>query len=198
MPRSSVYRAFKRLITNTDCRCALVIVVATVVFMGPALCPGYTLLPLALEGGIAPWNKQVYLPNQNLLLSDPFYQYYPFRNLIAQSLRQGELALWNPYIFSGHPMMGDLLTQTFYPPNILGGLLFPLARVWVFLIWGHLAITGLFMYGYVRLMGLRPVSALFGALAWTFNAVTVVWLETPHFLSTIAWLPGVFGYSASA
>jgi hypothetical protein len=192
MPRSSVYRAFKRLITNTDCRCALVIVVATVVFMGPALCPGYTLLPLALEGGIAPWNKQVYLPNQNLLLSDPFYQYYPFRNLIAQSLRQGELALWNPYIFSGHPMMGDLLTQTFYPPNILGGLLFPLARVWVFLIWGHLAITGLFMYGYVRLMGLRPVSALFGALAWTFNAVTVVWLETPHFLSTIAWLPGVF------
>jgi len=150
------------------------------------------LLPLGLEGGIAPWNKQVYQPNQNLLLSDPFYQYYPFRNLIAESLREGKFILWNPYIFGGHPMMGDLLAQTFYPPNILGALLFPLARAWVFLIWGHMGMTGVLMYGYLRSMSLKPTSALLGAIAWMLNAVTIVWLETPHFLSTIAWLPGIF------
>jgi len=147
---------------------------------------------LDLEAGIAPWDTQIHQQLQNWLLSDPFYQYYPFRNLIAESLRQGGFILWNPYIFGGHPMMGDVLAQTFYPPNIVGMLLFPLARAWVFLIWGHMAMTGALMYGYLRHVKLRPAVALFGAIAWMLNAVTVVWLETPHFLSTVAWLPGIF------
>ncbi|MFQ6101855.1 MAG: YfhO family protein [Anaerolineae bacterium] len=162
------------------------------IFLAPALRPGYTLLPLGLEAGIAPWNKQVYQQAQNLLLSDPFYQYYPFRNVIAESLRQGRFILWNPYVFSGHPMLGDVMTQTFYPPNLLGALLFPLARAWVFLIWGHMGMTGLLMYGYLRHLSLRPASALFGATIWMFNSVAVVWLEAPQFLSTSAWLPGIF------
>jgi hypothetical protein len=184
---------FGRLaLSRSDILRAAILLALSVLFLAPALRPGYTMLPLGLEAGIAPWNKQVYQQAQNLLLSDPFYQYYPFRNLIAESLRQGEFILWNPYIFGGQPMMGDVLAQTFYPPNIVGALLFPLARVWVFLIWGHMAMTGLLMYGYLRHLSLRPTSALFGAVAWMFNAVIIVWLETPHFLSTIAWLPGVF------
>jgi len=176
---------------RNDALCLVTILALATLFLAPALRPGYTLLPLGLESGIAPWNKQVYQQAQNLLLSDPFYQYYPFRNVIAESLREGRFILWNPYVFSGHPMLGDVMTQTFYPPNIVGALLFPLARAWVFLIWGHLGMTGALMYAYLRSMSLRPVNALFGAIIWMFNAVTVVWLETPQFLSTIAWLPGI-------
>jgi hypothetical protein len=175
-----------------DALCLAAILVLATIFLAPALRPGYTLLPLGLESGIAPWHKQVSQQTQNPLLSDPFYQYYPFRNLIAQSLRQGNLILWNPYIFAGQPMLGDVVAQTFYPPNILGAWLFPLARAWVFLIWGHLGLTGLLMYAYLRHMALRPVCALFGASAWMLNAVIVVWLETPCFLASVAWLPGIF------
>lgn len=177
---------------RSDALCIAAILILATLFLAPALRPGYTLLPLDLEAGIAPWDTQIHQQLQNWLLSDPFYQYYPFRNLIAESLRQGGFILWNPYIFGGHPMMGDVLAQTFYPPNIVGMLLFPLARAWVFLIWGHMAMTGALMYGYLRHVKLRPAVALFGAIAWMLNAVTVVWLETPHFLSTVAWLPGIF------
>jgi len=192
MRRSDLCRALTRLVTNPDFLCVLAIAAATVVFLGPALRPGYTLLPLALEGGIAPWNKQVFLPNSNLLISDPFYFDYPYRHLIAQSLRQGTFLLWTPHVFSGHPIMGDVLAQPFYPPNVIGAFLPTFARAWVFLIWGHMMLTGLLMYGYLRQMVLRPVSALLGAVAWMFNATIVVWLEEPAFLSTIAWLPGIF------
>jgi hypothetical protein len=48
------------------------IVALATLFLLPALLPGHTLLPLGLEGGIAPWNKQVDRQAQNLLLSDPF------------------------------------------------------------------------------------------------------------------------------
>jgi hypothetical protein len=182
----------KSSLSRGDVLCLLAILGLATLFLAPALRPGYTLLPLGLESGIAPWHKQVDQQPQNPLLSDPFYQYYPFRHLITESLRRGEFALWNPYILGGHPMMGDLLAQTFYPPSIVGSLLLPLARAWVFLIWGHLWMTGVLMYGYLRHISLRSASALFGAIAWMFNAAIVVWLESPHFLSTIAWLPGIF------
>jgi len=179
-------------LAQSDILCLVAILALSALFLTPALRPGYTLLPLGLEAGIAPWNQQVHQQSQNPLLSDSFYQYYPFRNLAAGSLRQGEFILWNPYIFGGHPVLGDVMAQTFYPPNIVGALLFPLARAWVFLIWGHMGITGILMYGYLRYMSLRPASALFGAIAWMFNTVAVVWLEAPQFLSAIAWLPGIF------
>ena len=34
-------------------------------------------------------------------------------------LEQGSLPLWNPYAFSGMPLLGDAQTAMFYPPNWL-------------------------------------------------------------------------------
>jgi len=182
----------RRCLDRNDILCLISILMLATIFLSPALRPGYTLLPLGLEAGIAPWNKQVDQQVKNLLISDPFYFDYPYRSLSAQSLRRGELLLWTPYVFGGHPIMGDVLAQPLYPPNFIGALLSPFARAWVFLIWGHLVVTGLLMYGYLRQARLRPISALFGAVAWMFNATIVVWLEEPAFLGTIAWLPGIF------
>ncbi len=175
-----------------DLLCVLGIVLLATLFLAPALRPGYTLLPLGLESGIAPWHKQVTQQAQNPLLSDPFYIFYPNRHSFTTSLRQGTYPLWNPYIFSGHPVMGDTNAQTFYPPNALAALFLSAARALPILAWFHLVLTGVSMFALLRVLDLRRPPALFGAVAWMLNGNAVVWLENPQRLGTLAWLPALF------
>jgi hypothetical protein len=177
-----------------DVLCLAAILVLATLFLAPALRPGYTLLPLGLERGIAPWHKQVTQHAKNLLLSDPFYTFYPRRYFFTASLQRCASAypLWNPHIFSGHPVMGDTAAQTFYPLNLVAALFLSAARALPILAWFHLTLTGFSMFAFLRFLRLRPGSALFGAVAWMLNGNTVVWLENPHRLSTLAWMPAVF------
>jgi len=175
-----------------DVLSVVAVVALATVFLAPALRPGYTLLPLGLESKIAPWHGRVTQPVKNPLLSDPFYTFYPRRLFFTASLRQGIYPLWNPFIFSGHPVMGDTAAQTFYPPNAVTALFLSAARALPVLAWFHLMLTGVSMLGFLRLLRLRPGPALFGAVGWMLNSNAVVWLENPHRLSTLAWLPTVF------
>ncbi|MGD8244615.1 MAG: hypothetical protein PVI63_05415, partial [Anaerolineae bacterium] len=142
------------------------LVLLATIFLAPALRPGYTLLPLGLEAGIAPWHKQVTQQVQNPLLSDPFYTFYPRRHFFTTALQQGTYPLWNPYIFSGHPVLGDTAAQTFYPPNVLAAVFLSAARALPVLAWFHLGLTGVCMFAFPRLLSLGPHPALFGAVAW--------------------------------
>ncbi|MGD2177647.1 MAG: hypothetical protein PVG71_07480, partial [Anaerolineae bacterium] len=175
-----------------DVLCMLGIVLLATLFLAPALRPGYTLLPLGLEGGIAPWHKQVTQQAQNPLLSDPFYTFYPRRHFFTASLQHGTYPLWNPYIFGGYPVMGDTAAQTFYPPSALAAMFLSAARALPVLASFHLVLTGVSMFAFLRVVSLRRHPALFGAVAWMLNGNTVVWLENPHRLSTLAWLPALF------
>ncbi|MEE9617190.1 MAG: YfhO family protein [Anaerolineae bacterium] len=177
---------------HSDLLCLFIIVILAALFLSPALQPGYTLLPLGVEGGIAPWHKQVTQQAKNLLLSDPFYTFYPRRYFFTTSLRHGVYPLWNPYVFAGHPVVGDTAAQTFYPPNLVAALFLSAARAVPTLAWFHLILTGFSMFAFLRLLHLQPGTALFGTVAWMLNGNTVVWLENPHRLSTLAWMPAIF------
>src|SRR5262245_30964962 len=48
---------------------------------------------------------------------DVQYYFYPYHALPAVLAARGELPLWNPYAFSGMPLLGDGQTAMFYPPN---------------------------------------------------------------------------------
>jgi hypothetical protein len=185
-------RTLRFALDRGDRLCLLVIVLLSTAFLAQALRPGYTLLPLGVESWIAPWHKQVSQLAKNILLSDPFYTFYPRRHFFTTMLRSGTFPLWNPYVFSGHPVLGDTAAQTFYPPNIVAALFLPAARALPILAWFHLTLTGISMFGFLRLLRVRPGPALLGAVAWMLNGSTVVWLENPHRLSTLAWMPAIF------
>jgi hypothetical protein len=89
-------------------------------------------------------------------------------------------------------VVGDTAAQTFYPPNLLAAQLLSAARALPVLAWFHLTFTGLTMFAFLRLLGLGPGPSLFGAVAWMLNGDAIVWLENPHRLSTLAWMPAVF------
>jgi hypothetical protein len=46
-------------------------------------------------------------------------RFYPYHALTSALVAHGELPLWNPYAFSGIPLLGDGQTAMFYPPNWL-------------------------------------------------------------------------------
>ncbi len=149
-------------------------------------------VPLNLESAYLPWHGQVFEPPQNLLISDMFHIFYPGRLYLTESLRQGSLPLWNPYIFSGHPLLGDTNIPNYYPPNLLAALILDPAQALPVLAWLHVILSGTLMYLFLRTLTLRPGVALLGSIPWMLSEFTVVWLESPDKLSTMAWMPGMF------
>src|SRR5512142_1782075 len=54
-------------------------------------------------------------PGQALDGKDLPAMFYPLQEYIQQTLRSGELPLWNPHQFIGHPIVGNPHAALFYP-----------------------------------------------------------------------------------
>ena len=78
-------------------------------------------------------------------LTDLARQFVYWRDFGFSQLKQGNLALWNPYIFSGAPYFGGFQSALLYPPNWFY-LILPLSKAINFGIALHvfLAIDGYF------------------------------------------------------
>jgi len=171
---------------------ALLLGVVAALLLNRALLPGYTLLPLDLIQTIAPWDGLDLGPLANPLISDPFYSFYTRRHFLTQAVQAGQIPLWNPYIMTGTPTIANPNFQPFYLPNLLTALVLPAKDALPWLAWGHLALTGLLTFAFLRRHRLHWLAAVLGGGAWMLNGYTIVWLENPHRLSTVAWLPGLF------
>ncbi len=157
-----------------------------------SLLPQYTLVPLEIIQDIKPWDHLALGPRANRLIIDPFFIFYPNRALQTASILGGRLPFWNPYLFTGTPVIADPNFQPFYLPNLLASLVLPVHLALPWLAWIHLTLSGMLMYLFLRKRSLHWLAASLGGGVWLLNGYLVVWLENPHRLSTAAWLPGVF------
>ncbi len=137
-----------------------------------------------------------YLPIllQNFFLwEDALVAWYPLRSLLATSIRSGKFILWNPYVFSGLPFVGDVQNTAFYPFSVIlllfirnGKLSYLAFELIVFL---HNLIAGLFTYLYLRDLKLKKISAFLGGLSFIlggFLAIRVIQLPVHN---SFSWLP---------
>jgi hypothetical protein len=118
-------------------------------------------------------------------------QFYPWETLAARLARAGELPLWNPYAGNGAPLLANLQSAVFYPPNWLY-LFVPVESGMGWLAAAHVAWAGLGAYLFLRRAGVSQFGALFGALAFEFNGYLIVRLTFLSMSLAIAWLPWVF------
>ena len=172
---------------------ALLLIVLAVAFFGRAVFTGRVLLPLDVLLVMVPWKFQAHqFPwfhiAQNAMV-DPIQQYYPWRHFAVESLRQGTIPLWNPHAFCGTPFVANLQSAVFYPPNVLF-LLMPVGLGFTATVVLHCALAGLFMFGFLRALGLARAASLVGAVAFMFNGALVAWAEYPALgLWVMVWLP---------
>ena len=90
-----------------------------------------------LTGTVVPWDSKNH--------------FYPMLRYLGEALANGELPLWNPYHFSGHPAVADPQSLLFTPTMLLFGWLVPRPSMQLFdlVVFAHflpgaLAILGLF------------------------------------------------------
>jgi hypothetical protein len=165
---------------------------AAALFLAPAVTRG-GLGPADLLLSMTPWSQyRDRFPDVSGVHNpqlDVIQQYVPWRMFAADSLRHGQLPLWNPHAYCGQPFVGNVLSAVFYPFTWLATIM-PIGRFFLLSAWFHLTLLGGGMWLLLRDHKLCWYSALGGALAMMFNPFVVGWLQfTVLSQWTLAWLP---------
>ncbi|MGP0031774.1 MAG: hypothetical protein ACLPVF_14855 [Acidimicrobiales bacterium] len=107
-----------------------------------------------------------------LMSGDNVQQNYPLRVLTGSLLRHGQLPLWDPYIFSGSPLLAGFNAGAAYP---LIGLfvILPDRAAWIATEVVLFAAIGVGMYVFLRALALSTVACLLAALTFSFSGTVL-------------------------
>ncbi|MCS7186165.1 MAG: hypothetical protein RMK89_04325 [Armatimonadota bacterium] len=174
------------------CTPALVLILLPTLLLWSVTFGGKTLAPVDLLLVMSPWRHFAAerFPEFHAVkapLLDVVQQYFPWRKFYAESLRQGELPLWNPFMFCGTSFVGNGMSAVFYPFNLLF-VAMPAETAFGWVAWIHLVLAGIFMFGFLRQF-LSPIAALTGAIAFQLCGFFIAWLAYLPLICTAIWLP---------
>ncbi len=116
------------------------------------------------------------------------FQFWPWHQLVKTSLLAGEWPLWNPQLGNGTPLLANLQSAVFYPPNLLY-LLIPVEHGLTLSIVLHLIMAGLFMLIYSRQLGLNPFAATVSALTYMLSGYLIGRTQFVTMVNAVVWLP---------
>ena len=130
----------------------------------------------------------VSLPPHNELLSDLVLENLVWKQFIVESLRDGEVPLWNPHLFAGAPFLAAGQHSALYPLSILYYAL-PLTRAFGWFTVIQLWLAGVSMYVFVRVLRLGRFPGLLAGMVYQLSAFFVVSVVFPMIIAAAAWLP---------
>jgi hypothetical protein len=177
---------------RADLLALLAILGLALLWFAPVLLPaltGRTLLPYDNLYAFEPWRSlRPDIVPHNLLLSDLVLENAVWKQHTRAALAAGELPLWNPQIFTGIPFLAAGQASVFYPLNALFYAL-PLEWAYGWFTALSVALAGANMYAFGRVLRLRPVAALAGAIVYMFSGFLIVSVVFTMFLAAVPWLP---------
>jgi len=125
---------------------------------------------------------------KELLSADAIRQIYIWKDFAATSFKSGQLPLWNPYTFSGQPLLANVQSGVFYPLNIFY-LLFNSKVAWIMLVVSQPILASLFCYVFCRSLKISRIGSTFSASAFIFTSYIITWLENVNIISSYLFLP---------
>jgi hypothetical protein len=143
------------------------------------------LIPVAVFAGGA------LIAGHPLLSGDNLIQSYPLRVLVGTDLSHGRLPMWDPWIWSGTPLMAGLNAGAFYPTTLLFAVLNP-GAAWII---GQIFVSssvGVGMYLFLRATGPGAWASFLGALTLTFAGAIAtqasVHLDMGEGFASLPWM----------
>ena len=148
--------------------------------------PGMTValfVPLVVTG-----TAQLF--GMTFLSGDNFIQNFPMRVLVGRDLSHGVLPLWNPYLFSGTPLLGGFNAGAAYPATWLTAFL-PIFTAWTLTLalTYDVALAG--MYTFLRRQGVGSTAATFGAVTFALAGYMTAQVVHVDLIEGAAWLPWI-------
>ena len=116
--------------------------------------------------------------------------FYPMRYRLAESLKAGELPLWDHRMAMGFPLLANFQSGTFYPPHFLF-VLVPFFAAIQFLFLFHYLVAATGAYVLCRRWNYPPYLALIGAMLFTLGGTVVSLTNLLNHFQAAVWLPWV-------
>ena len=123
-----------------------------------------------------------------VLLGDDLGQNFPLRVLAGREIRAGQLPLYNPYSWSGAPLLAGWNAGAAYPLTWLFAIL-PGTAAWTLNLIVTWVVAGLGMFGFLRALRLRSLAAFLGAFSFVFAGAMSA--QVTHFglVAGMSWVP---------
>ena len=118
----------------------------------------------------------------------PLTQFYPWHVLINRALAAGRWPLWTDLLGNGAPLLANLQTAFFYPPNLLFRLL-PVERALGYSVLLHVIGAGLAAAYWARTLGLDSLGRTVTALSYALGGYVVGRTQFITMVAAYAWLP---------
>jgi hypothetical protein len=101
-------------------------------------------------------------------------QFLSFGAYQARRLLAGEIPLWNPYNYGGHPFIGDTQAAVFYPPRLLTIFISRLTGGWSYAALqaeavAHVWLASVLMYAFVRRITGSTTAGLVSAITLAYG-----------------------------
>lgn len=161
------------------------------IFAGPYFLRNKVPFPSNYQvNNFAPWstNSKFWGPVKNSAMPDIITQIYPWRHLAISIWMQGQIPLWNPYTFSGNPLLANYQSAALSPFNILF-LVLPFVDGWSILVLLQPLLAGLFMYSFVRGLKISKTGSLISAISFMFCGFITTWMGYATLGYAILFLP---------
>ncbi|HRF46400.1 MAG TPA: flippase [Anaerolineales bacterium] len=154
---------------------------------------GRTLIPTDNLGRYEPYasaRADLGLPEipHNMLVSDLVLENLLWKEFIRDSLAEGQLPLWNPYLFAGVPFLAAGQHSGLYPLTWLHYVL-PNAVAFGWFAVGQLWLAGLGFYIWLRVLRLRRLAAVIGGVGFQLSGFMTLSVVFPMIVAAATWLP---------
>ena len=130
----------------------LLIFVVWFIFSSPYFLKGLSPFPSDYQvNSFSPWSsyKELAGPVKNAAQPDLITQIYPWKNLVIEQWKAGQIPLWNPYSFAGTPLLANFQSAVFSPFNLLFFLPLKFIDSWSILVLLQPLFAGIFTYFFI-------------------------------------------------
>ncbi len=128
------------------------------------------------------------LLGHSVVPGDDLTQNYPLRVLAGRLIRDGHLPVYDPYIWSGAPLLAGWNAGAAYPLTLLFAVL-PGTGAWAVNLIITWAVAGLGMFGFLRALRLRSLASFLGAMSFAFAGGMPAQIGHYGLVAGMSWVP---------